>query len=91
MFIYFSTQNETLTKLKDLIAKGEQRLNETILSTRAVDLREEERDMLKREIIEDLAAKERIQTELQLNVNNETDVARQLAELRRIVLTSIQG
>ena len=95
MFIFCSSQNETLTILKDLIAKGEQKLNETMLSTKAADLKKEEREMLKREIMEDLAreqaAKERMQTDLQLNVNNETDVVRQLAELRRTVLANTQG
>ena len=80
--------------LKDMISRGERKLNETVLSTRAADLNSEARETLKREIMEDLAreqaAKERMKTELHLDANNVTDVVRQLAELRNNVLTNTQ-
>ena len=78
--------------LKDMIARGERKLNETVLSTRAADLNDEAKETLKREIKEDLAreqaAKERMKTELHLDVGNETDVVSQLSELRNNVLTN---
>ena len=80
--------------LKDMISRGERKLNETVLSTRAADLNNEAKETLKREIMEDLAreqaSKERVKAELHLDVGNETDVVRQLAELRNNVLTNTQ-
>ena len=38
-----------------MIARGERKLNETVLSTRAADLEDEAKETLKREIMEDLA------------------------------------
>ena len=38
-----------------MIARGERKLNETVLSTRAADLDDEAKETLKREIMEDLA------------------------------------
>ena len=56
--IFLHSQNETLQTLRDMISRGERQLNETVLSTGAADLSDEAKELLKKEIVEDLSKKQ---------------------------------
>ena len=83
--------------LEGLIARSERKLNETILSAKAAELSEEAKENLKREIMEEVAknctctkVKERDVFGSDIRMENATDFANQLTELRTNVLTNTQ-
>ena len=81
--------------LEGLIARSERRMNETMLSAKAAEMNEEAKESLKREILEEVAkncTKDKQNDVLGSNINleNATDFAKLLMELRDNVLTNTQ-
>ena len=88
-------QKDAAEMLEGLIARSERKLNETILSARAAELSDEARENLKREIVEEVAknltkAKEEDMFASDISMENATDFAKQITELRTNVLTNTQ-